>query len=147
MQEPDSDETQRCVCFPLLSLLLVGLYPNINTSRSTHLNDLMLSLVTTFDMKEKMSAEEETRAVVEGRFLSMRAHARELGVGQPSRILATGGGSNNVEVSDSLNHAVRSCSRLWWRLEEGRAERQGEAEQIEAEQSVAKQSKTKKRKA
>ena len=28
----------------------------------------------------------------------MRAHARELGVGQPSRILATGGGSKNREV-------------------------------------------------
>lgn len=28
----------------------------------------------------------------------MRAHARELGVRKPSRILATGGGSNNVAV-------------------------------------------------
>lgn len=45
-----------------------------------------------------MSAVEEARAVVEGRFLSMRAHARELSVGQPSRILATGGGSKNPEV-------------------------------------------------
>lgn len=36
--------------------------------------------------------------MVEGRFLSMRAHARELGVGQPRRILATGGGSKNAEV-------------------------------------------------
>lgn len=44
------------------------------------------------------TAAEETRAVVEGRFLSMRAHARELGVGLPSRILATGGGSKNNEV-------------------------------------------------
>lgn len=40
------------------------------------------------------------RAVVEGRFLSMRAHARELGVGQPSRILATGGGSKNPQVRE-----------------------------------------------
>jgi len=36
--------------------------------------------------------------VVEGRFLSMKAHARELGVGQPERVLATGGGSKNTEV-------------------------------------------------
>lgn len=48
--------------------------------------------------QEDITAEEEARAVVEGRFLSMRAHARELGVGQPSRILATGGGSKNPEV-------------------------------------------------
>lgn len=38
------------------------------------------------------------RAVVEGRFLSMKAHARELGVAKPERVLATGGGSNNAEV-------------------------------------------------
>lgn len=46
----------------------------------------------------ELSGEEESRAVVEGRFLSMKAHARELGVGQPERVLATGGGSKNTEV-------------------------------------------------
>lgn len=40
--------------------------------------------------------------MVEGRFLSMKAHARELGVGQPDRILATGGGSNNAEVGECV---------------------------------------------
>lgn len=49
--------------------------------------------------------------MVEGRFLSMRAHARELGVPPPSRILATGGGSKNLEV------CVRGVlSRFFWSL-------------------------------
>ncbi|CAM9333617.1 unnamed protein product [Pylaiella littoralis] len=52
--------------------------------------------------KGELTAHEEARAVVEGRFLSMKAHARELGVGQPVRILATGGGSNNAEVLQIL---------------------------------------------
>ncbi|CAM9344138.1 unnamed protein product [Scytosiphon promiscuus] len=50
----------------------------------------------------ELGKEEEARAVVEGRFLSMKAHARELGVGQPRRILATGGGSKNAEVLQVL---------------------------------------------
>lgn len=49
-------------------------------------------------LQGELSGEEEVRAVVEGRFLSMKAHARELGVGKPGRVLATGGGSNNAEV-------------------------------------------------
>ncbi|CBJ33890.1 conserved unknown protein [Ectocarpus siliculosus] len=50
----------------------------------------------------ELSAEEEVRAVVEGRFLSMKAHARELGVAKPERVLATGGGSNNAELLQVL---------------------------------------------
>ncbi|CAM9776814.1 unnamed protein product [Ectocarpus sp. 8 AP-2014] len=50
----------------------------------------------------ELSAEEEVRAVVEGRFLSMKAHARELGVEKPERVLATGGGSNNAELLQVL---------------------------------------------
>eukprot|EP00752_Nemacystus_decipiens_P002575 g2413.t1 len=52
--------------------------------------------------QERLSGAEAARAVVEGRFLSMKAHARELGVGRPERILATGGGSNNAEVLQIL---------------------------------------------
>eukprot|EP00903_Cladosiphon_okamuranus_P010615 g10038.t1 len=52
--------------------------------------------------QDQLSATEEVRAVVEGRFLSMKAHARELGVGQPERVLATGGGSNNAELLQIL---------------------------------------------
>ncbi|CAN0079526.1 unnamed protein product, partial [Discosporangium mesarthrocarpum] len=51
---------------------------------------------------------EEVRSVVEGRFLSMRAHAQELGVGKVSKVLATGGGSNNREVLQVLSDVFQA---------------------------------------
>lgn len=44
----------------------------------------------------------KVRAVVEGRFLSMRYHAADLGIAKPRRILATGGGSANHEMMQVL---------------------------------------------
>lgn len=44
------------------------------------------------------SAAKEVRGVVEGRFLSMRLHAQQLGIPAPKRILATGGGAMNKDM-------------------------------------------------
>jgi xylulokinase len=44
----------------------------------------------------------EVRAVVEARFLSMRAHAAAMGISRPTRIVATGGGSKNAEMMQVL---------------------------------------------
>ena len=43
-------------------------------------------------------ADAEVRAAVEGRFLSMRLHSSRIGITQPSTLLATGGGSQNLEI-------------------------------------------------
>lgn len=46
-----------------------------------------------------LDAAHEARAVVESRFLSMKAHAAAIGLPtRPARILATGGGSTNQEM-------------------------------------------------
>lgn len=48
-------------------------------------------------------AAHEARAVVEGRFLSMKAHAAQLGLStSPTRILATGGGSTSQAMMQVL---------------------------------------------
>ena len=48
-------------------------------------------------------AAHEVRAVVEARFLSMKAHAQKMGLPTaPARILATGGGSENAEMMQVL---------------------------------------------
>ena len=40
----------------------------------------------------------EARAVVEGRFLSMRGRLTKMGIRQPSAVLATGGGTNSPAI-------------------------------------------------
>ncbi|CAM9433343.1 unnamed protein product, partial [Phaeothamnion confervicola] len=45
---------------------------------------------------------EEARAVVEGRFLSMRARLQGMGISSPKRVLATGGGSSNPHICQIL---------------------------------------------
>lgn len=44
----------------------------------------------------------EVRAVVEGQFLSMRAHGESVGIVNPKRIIATGGASTNASVLQVL---------------------------------------------
>jgi xylulokinase len=44
----------------------------------------------------------EARAVVEGQFLSMRAHGAALGMNAPKRLIATGGGSANKAILQVL---------------------------------------------
>ena len=44
----------------------------------------------------------EARAVVEGQFLSMRAHGESIGITAPRRIFATGGASSNAAVLQVL---------------------------------------------
>ena len=48
------------------------------------------------------SPAQEVRAVVEGQFLSMRAHGAALGLNAPKRIIATGGGSANSAILQVL---------------------------------------------
>lgn len=52
---------------------------------------------------QAFDAAHEARAVVEARFLSMKAHAAAIGLPtRPARILATGGGSTNQEIMQIL---------------------------------------------
>ncbi|XP_048332198.2 xylulose kinase 2 [Ziziphus jujuba] len=44
----------------------------------------------------------EVRALVEGQFLSMRAHAERFGMPSPKRIIATGGASTNQSILSSI---------------------------------------------
>ena len=44
----------------------------------------------------------EARAVVEGQFLSMRAHGESIGIVNPKRLIATGGASSNLAVLQIL---------------------------------------------
>ena len=45
----------------------------------------------------------QTRALIEGQFLSMRGHAERFGMPSPSkRILATGGASTNLSLLSSI---------------------------------------------
>lgn len=59
---------------------------------------------------------EEARAVVESRFLSMKAHAASIGLPtRPRRILATGGGSTNVEIMQVSGQASKRVG-IWRRV-------------------------------
>ena len=61
----------------------------------------------------------QVRAVVEGRFLSMRFNAAALGITKPRRILATGGGSANremMQVSIGSTSKSRACVPLLSKL-------------------------------
>ncbi|CAN0559956.1 unnamed protein product, partial [Laminaria digitata] len=49
-------------------------------------------------VKEAFSPGQEARAVVEGRFLSMRGRLLTMGIPQPSAVLATGGGTNSPAI-------------------------------------------------
>lgn len=54
---------------------------------------------TTDEVVDKaFSPEEEARAVVEGRFLSMRGRMLRMGIPRPSAVLATGGGTNSTAI-------------------------------------------------
>ncbi|GER30018.1 xylulose kinase, partial [Striga asiatica] len=46
--------------------------------------------------------EREVRALIEGQFLSMRAHAERFGMPSPKRIIATGGASSNNSILGSV---------------------------------------------
>ena len=45
-----------------------------------------------------LSAEQRVRAAIEGRFLSMRSHGKQLGLNGASRVLATGGASQSKQI-------------------------------------------------
>ncbi|CAM9655025.1 unnamed protein product, partial [Choristocarpus tenellus] len=51
---------------------------------------------------ERFSPEEEVRAVVEGRFLSMKSRLLRMGMPAPTTVLATGGGTNSPAILQVL---------------------------------------------
>ncbi|XP_051124599.1 xylulose kinase 2-like [Andrographis paniculata] len=64
---------------------------------SESLDGVKVREVTEFD------AASEVRAVIEGQFLSMRAHAERFGMpSPPTRLIATGGASNNENILSSV---------------------------------------------
>lgn len=63
-------------------------------------------------VEQSFSPGEEARAVVEGRFLSMRGRLMKMGIPPPEAVLATGGGSNSpaiMQVPGSHHCGTRSC--------------------------------------
>jgi xylulokinase len=52
--------------------------------------------------KSTFSPDTDIRAIVEGQFLSLRHHAQSLGLTSPKRIVASGGGSQNVALLQVL---------------------------------------------
>ncbi|XP_059636279.1 xylulose kinase 2-like isoform X2 [Cornus florida] len=51
---------------------------------------------------EEFDPPSEVRALIEGQFLSMRAHAERCGMPSPKRIIATGGASANLSILNSI---------------------------------------------
>ncbi|XP_060962987.1 xylulose kinase 2 isoform X2 [Cannabis sativa] len=51
---------------------------------------------------EEFDPPSEVRALIEGQFLSMRAHAERFGMPSPKRIIATGGASANHSILNSI---------------------------------------------
>ncbi|KAI9106710.1 hypothetical protein K1719_022238 [Acacia pycnantha] len=51
---------------------------------------------------QEFDAPSEVRAIIEGQFLSMRAHAERFGIPSPQRIIATGGASVNDSILSSI---------------------------------------------
>lgn len=81
-----------------LYLLMEEITPQMNHTGTFHLK-------ADGTPAESFSAQEEVRAAVEGRFLSMRVHAQALGISRPRRILATGGGALNKEMMQ-VGHSI-----------------------------------------
>lgn len=59
---------------------------------------LYLSFIADEKVEETFSPGQEARAVVEGRFLSMRGRLLKMGIPQPKAVLATGGGTNSPAI-------------------------------------------------
>jgi len=87
-----------------LPLALEEIIPVLPVKGTTFRADAQGLLLLPADA-EAFDPAHEARAVVEGRFLSMKAHAGAIGLPtRPRRILATGGGSTNAEMMQ-----VRAC--------------------------------------